>query len=154
MHVVSGGQTGADQGGLLAAEALGIPTGGWVPRGWRTDAGSAPWLGTRFGLREHASPGYPERTVANVAEADAVLVFGNAGSAGCTLTLRAARRYQRPVFLARWPGQLDVVEFRAWAAKQRAASDLWTLDVAGNRERTNPGIQLACATFVYEGLRV
>jgi hypothetical protein len=43
-RVISGGQTGADQGGLRAAQACGIPTGGWAPRGWLTEAGPAPWL--------------------------------------------------------------------------------------------------------------
>jgi hypothetical protein len=39
--VISGGQTGADQGGLRATRACGIPTGGWAPRGWLTEAGPA-----------------------------------------------------------------------------------------------------------------
>jgi hypothetical protein len=42
--VITGGHTGADQAGLRAARACGIPTGGWVPRGWLTEAGPAPWL--------------------------------------------------------------------------------------------------------------
>ena len=29
-RVISGGQTGADQAGLRAARACGIPTGGWL----------------------------------------------------------------------------------------------------------------------------
>jgi hypothetical protein len=29
-RVVSGGQTGADQAGLIAARRFGIPTGGWM----------------------------------------------------------------------------------------------------------------------------
>lgn len=32
-RVVSGGQTGADQGGLRAARVDGIPNGGWAPLG-------------------------------------------------------------------------------------------------------------------------
>ena len=42
--IISGGQTGADQGGLLAARKSGIQTGGWCPLGWRTELGPAPWL--------------------------------------------------------------------------------------------------------------
>jgi hypothetical protein len=44
VQVISGGQTGADQGGLRAARACGIPTSGWAPKGWMTEAGPAPWL--------------------------------------------------------------------------------------------------------------
>jgi hypothetical protein len=43
-RVISGGQTGADQGGLRAPRACAIPTGGWAPRGWLTEAGPAPCL--------------------------------------------------------------------------------------------------------------
>jgi hypothetical protein len=35
--VVTGGQTGADQGGWRAARAAGIPTGGWMTRGFLTE---------------------------------------------------------------------------------------------------------------------
>jgi hypothetical protein len=49
--VISGGQTGADQGGLRAARACGIPTWGWAPRDWLTEAGPAPWL-EEWGLAE------------------------------------------------------------------------------------------------------
>src|SRR5262249_12492939 len=36
--VISGGQTGADQGALRAARATGIPTGGWAPRRWLVES--------------------------------------------------------------------------------------------------------------------
>jgi hypothetical protein len=42
-RVISGGQTGADQGGLRAARACGIPTGGWAPRGWLTEIAYTKW---------------------------------------------------------------------------------------------------------------
>lgn len=44
IKIVTGGQTGADQGALLAARAAGIATGGWAPLGWMTEDGPAPWL--------------------------------------------------------------------------------------------------------------
>lgn len=34
--VISGGQTGADVGGVLAARLHHIKTGGWMPKGWKT----------------------------------------------------------------------------------------------------------------------
>src|SRR5262245_37269304 len=63
--VVSGGQTGADQAGLIAARRFGIPTGGWMPKGFLTTTGPAPDLAREFGLREH-SGGYADRTEANL----------------------------------------------------------------------------------------
>jgi hypothetical protein len=35
-RVISGGQTGADQAGWRAARAAGIPTGGFMPKGFLT----------------------------------------------------------------------------------------------------------------------
>ena len=37
--VITGGQTGADQGALRAARAAGIPAGGWAPLGWLVGIG-------------------------------------------------------------------------------------------------------------------
>ena len=37
-RIISGGQTGADRGGLDAAIELGIPHGGWCPKGRRVSA--------------------------------------------------------------------------------------------------------------------
>lgn len=42
VRIISGGQTGADQGALVAAKQLGIETGGWTPRGFLTEAGPCP----------------------------------------------------------------------------------------------------------------
>jgi Circularly permutated YpsA SLOG family len=50
-RIITGGQTGADQGGLRAARAAGIATGGFAPKGWATETGAAPWL-AEFGLVE------------------------------------------------------------------------------------------------------
>ena len=33
-QIISGGQTGADMGGLLASELIGIPRGGYCPDGY------------------------------------------------------------------------------------------------------------------------
>ena len=41
-RVISGGQTGADQAGWRAAKASGIPTGGWMPKGFLTEDGPRP----------------------------------------------------------------------------------------------------------------
>jgi hypothetical protein len=74
-HVISGGQTRADQAALLAARRYGIETGGWAPLGWMTEDGPAPWLAD-FGLVECPEPGYPARTTADVRDSDGLLWFG------------------------------------------------------------------------------
>jgi hypothetical protein len=50
--IISGGQTGADFGALMAAEVLGIQTGGTAPQEFWTSDGKCPELGSRFKLVE------------------------------------------------------------------------------------------------------
>lgn len=148
--IISGGQTGADQAGLGAALHLGLATGGWVPRGWRTDTGAEPDL-AKLGLREHESSQYPPRTGANIAMADGTLVFGDPTSPGCRLTIRIARQAGSPLFICRWQSNAplpDAHEFAAWLREH----EVEVLNVAGNRERLNPGIFRVCRQFVFNGV--
>jgi hypothetical protein len=45
--IISGGQTGVDRAALDVALELGLPCGGWCPRGRRADEGPIP-LGILF----------------------------------------------------------------------------------------------------------
>src|SRR3990167_10476371 len=89
--IISGAQTGADMGGLLAAQALNIATGGYAPAGFRTENGPRPELGTIFGLIEAPLPDYASRTALNVAMSDVILIIARRfESAGTKLTARLA----------------------------------------------------------------
>jgi hypothetical protein len=55
-QIISGGQTGADQGALDAAIKLGFPHGGWIPEGRQTEDGILP---DRFYLHEMFTKSYP-----------------------------------------------------------------------------------------------
>ena len=46
--IISGGQTGADQGALDAAIEYGFPYGGWLPKGRLTENGPLPEQLNRF----------------------------------------------------------------------------------------------------------
>src|SRR5215470_1645963 len=94
-RVISGGQNGADQGSLRAAKTLGIPTGGWAPKGWATEDGPAEKLLRAFGLKELSQPGYPPRTRANVLAANATVIFGQ-DSSGSRLTPEECVRAHKP----------------------------------------------------------
>ena len=71
--IVSGGQTGADRGGIDAAIRCHLPYGGWVPKGRRAEDGIVP--ATYEDFRETGSAAYPARTEANVVDSDATLVM-------------------------------------------------------------------------------
>ncbi len=93
-HVVSGGQTGADQGALDAALKLGHTCGGWCPMGRRSEAGRIP---DRYPLQEHTSTKYPARTEANVRDSDGTLIFTYGEPTGGTaLTVKLARLHRKP----------------------------------------------------------
>ncbi len=138
--IISGGQTGADQGALRAAKELGLAIGGWMPRGFRTQDGDNPLLAKEFGMLEHSSPAYPPRTLTNVLASDTTLIFGNIYSPGCTLTSSLCKKYGKPVYHVEWrsPAELPpyTKDFAAWLHTSRT----FILNVAGNRENTNPGI--------------
>ena len=148
MKVISGGQTGADQGALRGARAVGWETGGTAPRGWRTDEGRAFWL-AEFGLREDASWQYGPRTKRNVEDSHGTLVIGNPNSPGCTRTRKLARQQNKPLQVLVWPSTLGdwgvyADEIAAWIDRM----GITILNVAGNRERSNPGIAEVTAGFI------
>lgn len=90
--IVSGGQTGADEAGLLAAKILGLETKGFMPKGYARDDGKGIEIAQEYGLQE-SEGGYATRDRQNVAISDAVIGFlltkPNTGK-GTTTALRYA----------------------------------------------------------------
>ncbi len=144
--ICSGGQRGADMAGLAAALTLGIPTGGWTPKGFRTERGKEPWL-AELGIREHSSWAYPPRTRLNANWGDGTFLIGNPSTPGSRLTLRYAKQAEKPTYnvIATRAGSPEVRQavidrhvepFRKWILQH----GIRTLNVAGNRESVTPGI--------------
>ena len=155
-EVWSGGQTGADLGGLVGARAVGYMTGGWAAKGWQTERGPQPSLAS-FNLRECPDPGYPARTRYNVRDTDGTLLVGDRTSVGSRLTLDLCRQMGRPHLVVGWtpergqsPSAAAIEAVRAWLVRHR----IRRLNVAGNRESVAPGIEGATAWLVREVLRV
>ena len=163
IKIVSGGQTGVDVAALRAARGLGIATGGWAPRGWATLDGPAPWLAD-YGLVEHALSGYAPRTEANVRDSDATLrLAADFLSPGEKLTIAMVDRHKKPhadvVMVAdRIHGGYRVTAIvvdgaRRFDARSRDALVAWVrryrvINVAGNSERTAPGIGAAAEALL------
>jgi hypothetical protein len=153
--IISGGQTGADQGALAAARELGRETGGWMPEGFRTDEGPRPDLASEYDLSESNNRGYKDRTRTNVVISKGTLIFGNPDSPGCRLTREYVERYYKKLFLIGWtsgkadPPEYKQEDFRDWLHYYR----IETLNVAGNRERTQPGIFEATKRFIMASLQ-
>jgi hypothetical protein len=149
--IISGGQTGADQGGLYAARELGVPTGGVAPQDWLTEAGPQRDLLHGFGLKECSEPGYPARTRANVIDSEGTLLVGQYQSGGSALTHQIAAQAGKPMFHLEFPSAVHsrFEEFRHWLHRHR----IRTLNVAGNRESQSRGIQEFTRRFLIGALR-
>lgn len=148
--IISGGQTGADQGGLGAAVKLGIPTGGVAPKGFRTEKGSAMWL-SKLKLTEHSSSNYPPRTLENIANSDGTVIFGNIFSPGSKLTMKYCNDLNKPFFCVEWKSDMptaDTTDFLVWLEK----NSISVLNVAGNREGSNKGIFDMTVNFLVKAL--
>lgn len=148
-RVISGGQTGADQAALRAAHHCRYATGGMAPKYWRTDEGPAPWLGTVYGLIESTEASYGPRTEWNVLNSSGTIWFGDVTSPGGVLTQAAAASYNKPfeivtVYLDDDDLDRYVAKLRRWIVDHQIV----TLNGAGNRERTNPGIGVWSETIL------
>lgn len=135
--IISGGQTGADTGGLLAARELGIVSGGTAPRCWLSENGPRESELRAFGLLECAEDGFPARTRRNVLDSNGTLLVGRYRTGGSHLTYDVARELGKPLFHISFPERRDrMEEFRRWLKE----NDIVVLNVAGNRESQSPGI--------------
>lgn len=144
--IISGGQTGADTGGLIAAKYLGIPTGGSIPKNFRREEGTYEEnkeFGERFNLVEDPSPYYPPRTKENVIRSDGTVLFGKISSSGSKLTIILCRQYKKP-----FKANPSYLEFAEWVIE----NDIKNLNVAGNRESVSPGIQEEVSDFLVEAI--
>jgi hypothetical protein len=148
--IISGGQSGADLGALLAGEALGTATGGAMPKGFRTEAGPRPSYAERFGMHETSSSSYRSRTLQNVIESDATVIFGGPLLAGGSLlTKRLCDRLGRPCIVLDFPATNDQ---RKRFAEWLASHPIQVLNVAGNRESRSPGIEEFVFNFLVSAL--
>ena len=130
--IISGGQTGADVAGLKAAKKLGIRTGGWIPKGFRTDEGSKPSLQVLYGLEETEDTGYQRRTLWNVRYSDGTIIFAEKESRGSILTHSYCRKLRKPYWI-----NPNVEEIRIFISEH----EIEVLNIAGNRESVSPGIE-------------
>jgi len=137
-RIISGGQTGADRGALEGARKIGLETGGVAPEGFITEEGPDMSL-KDFGLTESTSSEYPPRTKQNILDSDGTVIFGNSKSRGSNLTIRLCKKHEKDFIL-----NPSVEELRIFAAHRHV------LNIAGNRESGNPGIQKRVTDIIVE----
>lgn len=146
--LISGGQDGGDQGGLMAGAELGLPTGGVAPAGWLVSTGTDQTLLQSYGLIEgppanSVAGTYRIRTILNAAQADGTIIFGSRDPVkdkGSYLTLKLAEWYEysegKPYCTVDVEDLLPQnIEATAQAVHQWIEDEgIRVLNVAGNRQ--------------------
>ena len=135
--IISGGQNGVDKAALRAAKAFGLQTGGTMPKGFKTLSGPKPNFATLYNMTEDKSSSYPPRTESNVKNSDGTLMIAvDFNSAGEKCTQRFIDKHNKP--------QFDINPLEFYYIKSIVGwIDYWNikvLNVAGNSEKTAPGI--------------
>lgn len=155
-RIISGGQTGVDRAALDVAITLGIPHGGWCPRGRRAEDGR---IHPGYNLRETAESGYQTRTIRNIMEADATLIVtldDRPLSSGTLLTHNAARGRRRGL-VRHVTVTSDPAETRAWLSAwhgpPQTKQPITIVNIAGPRESKEPGIYAATYAFLLDVFR-
>jgi hypothetical protein len=143
--LLTGGQTGVDRAALDVALALGLPIGGWCPKGRRAEDGV---IHDRYPLLETPERNYQARTRRNIEDADGTLIL-NRGKldGGTALTADLARQIGKPCLVVALEKGIEPATFRDWLA----ANTITVLNVAGPRESKRPGVY-AAAVRCLEGL--
>jgi hypothetical protein len=138
--IISGGQTGADQAALDVALKLGIPHGGWIPKGRLTEDGP---LDEKYQLQEMDTTSYNKRTEQNVIDASGTLIISRGTlTGGSEFTRETAIFHNRP-----WL-HIDLNTTVAFHASQKISSwikkhNIKILNVAGPRASKDPKIYQA-----------
>ena len=128
--IISGGQTGADRAALDVAIDKGIPHGGWIPKGRKTEDGTLP---DKYNIQEMPTASYPKRTEKNILDSDGTLIISHGKlTGGSALTRKLAKQHEKP-----WL-HLDMTDVSITEAAERLTrciegQDIKILNVAGSR---------------------
>jgi len=148
--IISGGQTGVDQGALDAALDIKVDCGGWCPKGRKSEMGI---IQAKYPLVEDSSSAYPSRTRKNILDSDGTLIISSSSIliGGSKLTKRIAQEIGKPIYVTNIDFIIsDVHRVCADVANWIMQNSIKVLNVAGSRESNRPGIQKTVRDFVIQ----
>ena len=136
--MITGGQTGVDQGALDFALENELPCGGWSPKGRIAENGVIPLI---YPVEECDSDIYDVRTELNVQTGDGTLIITleNDIGEGTKYTIDMCRKHEKPFIILEMNDNITTIceRFDIWLNKH----DIQILNIAGSRESSSPGIQ-------------
>jgi len=153
LKIVTGGQTGVDRAALDVAIELGIPHGGWCPKGgWAEDQPTPPGLLALYpNLRETPDADPAQRTEWNMRDSDRLLILvdavGIAASKGTALARDCAQALSKPCIVIDLDAADALAEARAFLGAGEGDGSL-ALGIGGPRESEAPGIYAKARAFL------
>lgn len=140
--IISGGQTGVDRAGLDAAMEVGLPVGGYVPKGRLAEDGKVP---DKYPMTEMGSRDYKAKTKKNVLESDGTLII-NIGpmKTGTALTAKIAQENNKPLMIVQLDQDYQTGAVLVWLNENL----IEILNIAGPRESKIPGIHDQAKRFL------
>jgi hypothetical protein len=151
LKIVTGGQTGVDRAALDVGLELGIPYGGWCPKGgWAEDLPDPPGLVALYpNLRETPEADPAERTAWNVRDSDRLLILvefgGTEASKGTAFARDCAAALAKPCLVVDLGDGNALEEARAFLG---GGEETTALGIGGPRESEAPGIYAKARTFL------
>ncbi|MEK6196543.1 MAG: putative molybdenum carrier protein, partial [Deltaproteobacteria bacterium] len=128
--IISGGQVGADQGALDVAIKYGIPHGGWIQKGCKTQSGVLP---PKYHLKEMLKASFKDRIEQNVIDSHgSVIITHGTLTGGADYCLKMAQKHGRPCL------HIDLNTLSEFTAASRLnawikENDIEVLNVNGSR---------------------
>ena len=135
--IISGGQIGADQGALDVAIKYGIPHGGWIQKGRKTQGGVLP---LKYHLKEMSTASFKDRIEQNVIDSHgSVIISHGALTGGADYCLKMAQKHGRPCL------HIDLNTISEFTAASRLnawikENDIEVLNVNGSRTSEDSNI--------------
>ena len=143
----SGGQSGADRGAMDAAQACGMPVGGWCPKGgWAEDLTDPPGVRALYPqMTETPLADVAQRTEWNIRDSTCCIALNTASrgtSPGTDLGYECYKKYGIPHFeiLVDGPDSIEDQVERACEWLQGLDDDAIALGIGGPRASEYPGI--------------
>lgn len=135
--IISGGQVGADQAALDVAIKLGIPHGGWIQKGRKTQSGILP---EKYRLKEMPTASFKERIEQNVKDSDGSLIISHGKPTGSSdYSRKMALKYKRHL-LHIDPSQRNTRQSAELINSWIALHNIENLNVSGSRTSEDPNI--------------
>jgi hypothetical protein len=138
--IISGGQSGVDRAALDAAIKFSIPHGGWCPAGREAELGEI--ISEKYLLSETSSHDVKQRTILNIVDSDATLIFIPNQfiklTDGTNFTIESVKSINKPYLVVDLSEELTAITLKidSWINKHQIS----ILNIAGPRESQSIGI--------------